>query len=449
MQILSSPLNHQSQQVSSAVENKAPPSERDLQEPLGKKSQTTSTTIPYIINSSQGTIPLPTDLLPGLLGISLGDQISPKKTEIETYSPSDYLFSKLNHGISSNPQQDDYVLRVHNLKLAAVARIKQAVEKKRDLIEVFYEELEVYGRIRNEIAVDQKDENARFFGIRCDSTASYDVINMTELNGQYCSYHNILMPIISKNLSTMDHSLREFKEKELKIAYAPVMNRKSSMEISIIDDVVKQLSLLTTEEMEFYNGNKNIEDLRKLKKTSPEKYKELKLKIAIVHMRSQYPTVKKSDWVLITRRLEVDGKMYALSQYLTWMFRDFKIDPIVRMEMESVIGIIHQDVFLIETMLKDTANLFKNFILLDSRDSHELKKQIVLFVYEFANAMPFKRGSAAIGEWLQIILLCYHGYDITFSQKTSIDLDAQTLSLEEFSKRYLEIVKLKKIAEGS
>ncbi|MCD6027787.1 MAG: hypothetical protein K0R08_2306 [Solimicrobium sp.] len=439
------------QHALSGVENLGAPRPNELNKRLEITSQSVSNTELKIADSNQKPVLSNTDLLlrmPQPQVITTETKIDIKPAE---YSASNYMFSKYNPGISKNSQQSDYLLRVNTLKIAATSRVKQAVEEKRDLTNVFLEELATLGSIRNEIAVAHKVENSGLFGRRRDISELYeDLIYVTALDFPYDGYNEKLLPVIQQHLKTMDYSLQNFKQKSLEINYAPLMNRKSSMEISIFDteSFSAELSALTNEDMKLINTgamNKDMEFFRKLKKTSPQKYKELKLKLAMQELRALFPKIKKSDWVLITRRLEVDGSMYAVSQYLTWMYRDFRKDPVENMTGSSVAAIIHQDVFLTEVMLNDIANLFKNIILCDGSDIHTLKEQVALFVYEFSHAMPFARGSAAVGEWLQSILFCYHGYEVTYSQNVPIDLEAQTLSLGEFVTKYLSIIQLEKI----
>ena len=56
--------------------------------------------------------------------------------------------------------------------------------------------------------------------------------------------------------------------------------------------------------------------------------------------------------------------------------------------------------------------------------------------------MPFARGSAAIGEWLEASIYHYHGFDGFHHKTTTLgDLEAITaLSLSDFLNRYDETI---------
>jgi hypothetical protein len=152
------------------------------------------------------------------------------------------------------------------------------------------------------------------------------------------------------------------------------------------------------------------------------------------------PSNLKSMYVLATNRLEVDGKLYAMSQYLTWMYCDYSEDPVDRMVKHSKVMVIHQDTFLIETTVKNIAKIFKESVLWNrDKDSlADLKNKVALLRYEFAHSMPFVRGSAAIAEWLEAAIYHHHGFTEFRHSKTSLtDLEALTsLTLEDFMKRY-------------
>jgi hypothetical protein len=133
-------------------------------------------------------------------------------------------------------------------------------------------------------------------------------------------------------------------------------------------------------------------------------------------------------------RLQVEGKMVPLSQYITWMCVDQEEDTIDRMTNESVSTIIHQDPFLIREMLQDVAKLFKEAVLWnrDKDDLKKLKDRVALIDYELSHAMPFYRGSAAIAEWIEMALYQYHGFTLRYLPEKLVNLEALTSPLHEF-----------------
>ncbi len=191
----------------------------------------------------------------------------------------------------------------------------------------------------------------------------------------------------------------------------------------------------------------NKEAMQKLKEKSPNDYLRLKLLGAIPMLRKNYPEDKKSIWIHIAVRFSLNGKMQDLSEYLTWAYRDFVEDRVDAMTFESVFAILHQDPFLIETMLDDMAKIFKNIIEWNGQNLKNLKDQVALFRYEHSHAMPFRRGSAAVAEWFERALYGAHGFKVAYNPDKMVDLEALTSSLKEFVDNYDSMITLTKIEE--
>ena len=187
--------------------------------------------------------------------------------------------------------------------------------------------------------------------------------------------------------------------------------------------------------------------MQELKKTSFKDYKCLKISVLILRIRNDFPNELKSDWVFVTTRCEVDGKMYGLSQLCTWIYRDYKIDPIDNMTERSVISHIYQDPFLVEPMLDDIAKIFKWAIEWDGENIGDLKNRVALFRYEFAHTMPDERGSAAEAEWFERPIYLYHGYKVTYVPEKMVDLEGLTSSLKTFVDNYDSMIQLEKITK--
>ncbi len=141
--------------------------------------------------------------------------------------------------------------------------------------------------------------------------------------------------------------------------------------------------------------------------------------------------------------------MQDLSEYLTWADRDFVTDPVDQMTGRSIVAILHQDLFMTETMLDDIAKIFKNIIEWNGKKLKDLKDQIALFRYEHSHAMPFKRGSSAVAEWFERALYGAHGMKVAYNPDKSVDLEALTSSLKEFVDNYDTMITLTKMEENS
>ena len=178
----------------------------------------------------------------------------------------------------------------------------------------------------------------------------------------------------------------------------------------------------------------------------PKEYEKHKLECGIIHIRhDEKQGGKKSDWVLVTQRLEINGKSYALSKYLTWMYRDHREDPVEHMREWSIINVIHQDVCLIEDMLKEIGIIFSDIITWKTTDMlSSLKEKIGLLQYLFAHAMPYDRGSEAISEWLESALYRYHGYSLNRKKGKRVNLYAFALDPHQFIQQYPSMITVNK-----
>lgn len=367
-------------------------------------------------------------------------------------------------------QQLSYVEQGNTIVAKTAETFHEAVESKRDLKELFHETLASLRDARHRIAVENKTEKADLFGARRDLDPPFSgPFVITSLSDPYDEYNKSLLPVLQEHLSFMKHDLRSFDQTEWKIQLEKCLGRASSMEFTILSSetsknwafpltsegykrLCKLCSVTPSEEpytsSHFNHLIENKEAMLKLREVSIEDYKRLKNSLTILHIRTTYPKERKSDWVLVTMRSEIKGKMYALSQYLTWMYRDYKNDPVTQMTDRSIISIIHQDPFLIEPMLDDCAEIFKEAIEWDGADVKTLKDRVALLVHDFGHDMPLKRGSAAVGEWLERSIYRYHGFDLKYNPKKMVNLEALTSSPKQFIDNYDSIITLEKLEDS-
>lgn len=113
----------------------------------------------------------------------------------------------------------------------------------------------------------------------------------------------------------------------------------------------------------------------------------------------------------------------------------------------QIIYLQHSNIVQSEEMMNTVIELSAKIIQLDPKadaDFKELKQLIAEVVFAFAQATPYKRGSASIGEWLESILYQHHG--VTFTHLPSADCQALTLSKHEFLDLYMRSVKISHVA---
>ncbi|MDR3476819.1 MAG: hypothetical protein P4M14_02160 [Gammaproteobacteria bacterium] len=388
------------------------------------------------------------------------------------FSPytSGYLFARKKSEYGG--KQQDYINETQRIIKNMAEQWHQAVGDKKNLIQLFHETLNIAGQERNQLAAKHHTQGAASFGKRSDQPENFGGSPFTPLVPLYEEYNKRVLADIQNYLKKMPHTPAQFKQTELKEADQPCLGHKASTEVLImtfeeikkhiytafgLEDYVRLCELCgiapikeTTKGFnlmdEIWNLTQNKETMQTLKQKSIDEYKKLKLFTIISDIKkSMGPHEKKTDWVLVTKRLEVEGKMYALSQYITWLNRDLRTDPVTRMLDHSEVAIIHQDVFLIEKMLASMAKQFEKIINWNGANQDELQNMIALFQYEFSHAMPFMRGSAAVGEWFETAMYRFHGLEASYNNQHHINLEALVSSLKDFVQRYPSFIKLEKL----
>lgn len=367
-------------------------------------------------------------------------------------------------------QQEDWLKRSAAIVQKASERVKLAVSRGEDLTKLFHEIMKTFGDERQAIAQDHKTKEAHFFGKRRDSADASGLPMLTPLFDPYDKYNKPVITLMQMHLVPLKHPFKTFIEREKEVNFGSFLGKKFSMKFEILSPDSQEDKFFNLNSYEQYveicqicgikpkEKSNPVSKLVKedffdkrdimgiLKQKSPDLYKKLRLLTPLLHLRTLEQDRRKSDWVLVTLRLEVEpGKMYALSQYLTWLYRDFKLDPIGRMTYHSIAAIIHQDQFLIGKMLESIAVIFKQAIEWDRKNTSELMNTVASFEYQFAHCMPHIRGSGAIAEWLERTIFQFHGYNVTYDQSKMVTFEAYVSTPEGFAKNYPSMVKLSKL----
>lgn len=138
-----------------------------------------------------------------------------------------------------------------------------------------------------------------------------------------------------------------------------------------------------------------------------------------------------------------DGKWIPTIAYLTAIYTQNQGDEVLNESSIKTLdncGIlaIHAKEIFIPPLLKKTANIWKNALLCDGSEM-KVKSLLVDFRHMTSQLTYFKRGSAAIAEWDQEILLSFHGLNASYKNdwtKISVDLNALTFLKSPFKKLF-------------
>lgn len=361
-----------------------------------------------------------------------------------------------------------------------VTQITKALEEQRDLEALFFEVLAKLGEERNCIALDHCEVKGEEFGLRRDKGPKWKGFNTcTPLDERYEQYSQNALKYIAKVVKEMPPSAKETKlqemQQEVKFEIIDSGTVKKEPWSTLKPDLLwERLQILLGPSLpkeakpepkaQLYEVIWHDKEASRLfKEKDPALYECVKYWITMRELQVRSPKLEplpsfdhqpipqNSDkrkvcnpvpyFLLVKIRIEIEGKPYDLSQYLIWLYGTLGEDSASRIQLCSKVMILHQDPFLIEPTLKEIAKIFAKALQWDRKDQRELLHQMALMRYLFAHAMPFSRGSSAIGEWMEVAMFRTLGFSkFDYNLDRHIDLEAlSSISLSQYTKKYEEI----------
>lgn len=323
----------------------------------------------------------------------------------------------------------------------AKAVVDDGVEKIKKFIELqgseklhqeFFEILELIGSKRSEAALLSSSLGAENFGKRRDTyegTVHFGTYATNLTTEPYAEYGARFLeshaPLLSGSVDSLEEdspSLMKSTKNSVEPEASLVQTRKDyAIFVPAVGEMARPEGCLAW-------PNRKVGEA--FKREHPEEYKKEIRRMVLNNGKDPLPDKIR----VITKRINLGprGGMYAMAQFL--------------IDRECVM-VMHQDPFLVETTLQEISHLFQTAILWTSDLGIEkLQDQTALIRYLFALCMPFKRGSAAAGEWLDKIIYAYHDYSSCHSTETSGDLEAIiAIGFESFRLKYRDMVLLNKI----
>lgn len=369
---------------------------------------------------------------------------------------SSYIIERCPNRYGGN--QENFNLRAAIIASTTATLIKRAVDNYDNLEELFHQTLSSLSKARKTLAIKYNIANAEFFGLRRDSDTFDDISSSTDLTGALTEYNDRIIAAFQTHL----RNLQPFTSGQKTVATETWLGRESSITFRLLlksnrkewgyeyspkhhqqmcawCGVSPDAYPFTAESMVSLGRNK--EAMANLKRNNPTDYLNYKIDACISNMNYQHPETQDKEWILVTVRNQVDGKMYALSQYLLNLPDAPTMERrIAAMKHKTSAAVLHQDTFLIEPMLADLAKIFKQAIMCNTHDIKTLKEHMTLFKYQFSHVSPFFRGSATISEWIERAVYEYQGYTLKYNNNKMPTLEAWTSSLKEFADNYDSIV---------
>jgi hypothetical protein len=370
-------------------------------------------------------------------------------------------------------KQDDYLARSEFAIQETVLRMQNGVQAKEKLTDVFFEIQPKLSKIRHELAVDHSTEDAPLFGNfraapespPCEEDGY--ISPLTRFEDSYKKYNRIFMEQLSKIMAPMKRTPKTFDQKEIQTEET-ILGIKNSCTVKILEgaDLFPLLDYPEDAELQsILNTKKSLTEIvkdyalmKELKIKDPKLYERCSMRSYFEYLKYSFPSPVrisnntfqgntdnlKNLYAIATVELEIDGNPVQMSRYLTWLYQDFKNDPVERMKNRSTAIVIHQDPFLIDPTLQEIAKVFEKCMLWNREKEtlQDLKNRVFLFRFLYANCMPNSRGDGAIGDWLEIALYRFHGFAKTRhnSERLPCFEPLASLSLSHYLERYNQTI---------
>lgn len=401
-----------------------------------------------------------------------------------SFRPSTYI-------VDQNPgkyggHQSDYQERSGAIIERAVRKIQETPKTMEDLTKLFFVLLADFQEERQRIAREHKTPTAEAFGRRRDTEGRKDFY-FTTLEAEYREYNSKVLSLFAVPMMNMNLMTKSSEPKSVKLT-DEWLGQTTTLELEIFENErLTQLNWLSPPHvselpddfpMDLYHKQQKtslsdaelsiyLAGMKKFKAEYPVMYKRMKMVALMLKMQEEFPSPKytplpgggysfdgkegnlKSFFVLGTARWQIpsaDGKInaYATTQFLTWLYRNHRDQPVPKMMRDSTMMLIHPEKFFIPDLLQQIAKIFAQSILWDNKNTQDLKNSCLLFRHGFSTAMPTERGSGAISEWFEVTIYNFHRFlEFRYNKGKSVDLEALTAPLlSHFAARYDSMVEL-------
>jgi len=379
-------------------------------------------------------------------------------------------FTSRTKGAMFGDQGQEPFLKASN---AAIDLVAQEVSKGKGNVQLPHL-LELLSRIRSEVAHATHTRAAELFGIRRHEEDSPFTFPSLTFDGQYAlagaKLSRTVLSLFAKALSgkkslekifrtsftyseqdspVSSYKLDLYSQQALKESGLDVIHWRCGMGQSPADKLVEPVSyahFLKTKQ-DAAVREKVCARFKEFKRQEPETlgqgYQGIKLASVIRDLKTFYTkSDEKTHFLVFSLRHQVLGKLYATTQYVTWLHRIEGEDlqsTLDRAQVHSKFRTIHQDIFLVEDTLRECEALFESVLEWDHSMGHEeLKERMALLIYLLTHNHRDIRGGAAANEWLERGIYKALGFHILAPTTRMVDLDAFANVYKEFVVEYKE-----------
>lgn len=355
----------------------------------------------------------------------------------------------------------------------AIDLVAQMVLKGRGNVP-FQDLLGQLSQIRSRLAQETNTRGAHLFGVRRhEQTTPFTFPSLT-FDGQYAlagaRIGRTVFPLFAKALAgkkslektfctsftfseqdspVSSYKLELYSHQALQKSGLDVIHWRCGMGQSPADKLVEPISyahFLKTQQDVAYR-DKVCAAFKEFKRYEPEtlgqSYHGIKLASIIRDLKTFYTqSEEKTHFLVFSLRHQVLGKLYATTQYVTWLHRIPGEDlqsTLERAQIHSKFRVIHQDIFLVEDTLRECEALFERVLAWDDSEGlDELKERMAPLIYLLTHNHRDIRGGAAANEWLERGIYKALGFHILAPTTRMVDLDAFANVYKDFVVEYKE-----------
>ncbi len=209
----------------------------------------------------------------------------------ECYIMSTYIFERAPNYFDG--KQQVFVDASNAIVKNATDLFRSVKGSNQDLTQLFFSTLASFGAARHSVAVSQGTSYAEDFGVRRDRQKGIATLfPLTPLVHPYNEYNKRLLPVIQKQLKSMEYDKVAFKQTKSQVSFDPCLGREAMMEYSILTEEIKNWQKIRFSEEDhqriyelcevrpYYHFSdliRNKEAMQKLREKSPNDYRRLKL----------------------------------------------------------------------------------------------------------------------------------------------------------------------------
>lgn len=335
-------------------------------------------------------------------------------------------------------KQEDYLRQTQEIVHQTAQAIGQAVTDKRDLTKFFHIVLADLGKKRHALAVEHGTEKSNAFGSRRDRCFYKSPIDYTTIGKSYGNYSQKVLDVFKKYLPTSGNKTEIFEEGALyEFSSFPDSPEQFPSPFTVENGRrIYEICSLTFPEKkrwlsDFVDNNHHMNLLRS---KSPHDYAQILVTYNLFRMKVGFKSTG-SHWKRFSTKQEIQGQLRPLSECIVYS---------VSGQAKPMVQIIHTSAHHIEPILETVSHLFKQAIEWNGESREELFLTMASIQYKLAHAMPFKRGSAAILEWIEMSIYCYHGFHLKYNKDYLVNLEALISPFNEFVKNYPMMIELSK-----